>query len=425
MPQADRTGPIDEVVINGYQALVGVTLKLSPGINVIVGESDVGKSAVIRAMEGVVGNQRGDGFINTTTKKSSVVVKTEDGFVQWKKPSNEYIVGGEKFCKVGASVPAEVSALLNMAPLSLDKDIFRSINIVGQSGPKFLVEDKETDVAKMIGAMTRLQPVYRAMRAATADRRAAASKAKTLAHEAAQIRLKLSGFSDLESEGSRVARALAALAECDEAQGRLSELERLRDALVVNTTAMIDIADRTRQMETVLSIADHVRIAKSADRNIEQLDSLGTRLEANKADATAISDRLDVLAKLSGIDLSGAEKCAFVLNTLEDHHVRLAANTAELKRIRTRRQSVVRAAKLKIDVLEVTGSKLDDIINLGKTLRRQAEDIESLRSQEKKVEGRIRDAAAELDALVKGMSVCPLSGGRLFDECRELLQEGG
>ena len=425
MPQADRTGPIDEVVINGYQALVGVTLKLSPGINVIVGESDVGKSAVIRAMEGVVGNQRGDGFINTVTKKSSVVVKTEDGFVQWKKPANEYIVGGERFCKVGASVPAEVSALLNMAPLSLDKDTFRSINIVGQSGPKFLVEDKETDVAKMIGAMTRLQPVYRAMRAAAADRRSSASKAKTLAHEAAQTRLKLSGFSDLESEGRRVARAQETLAACEDTQGRLTESERLRDALAANTVAMIDIDGRTRQMEMVLSTADHVRVAKAANRNIEQLDSLGTRLEANKAGATAISGRLDALAKLAEIDLSGAEKCTSVLDILEDRRVRLSDNATEMKRLNARKQSVAKAAKLKIGTLEATSSKLDDIINLGKALRRQAEDIESLVSQEKKVEGRIIAAADELDALVKGMSVCPLSGGRLFDECRGLLQEGG
>lgn len=425
MLQADRTGPIDEVTINGYQALVGVTLKLSPGINVIVGESDVGKSAVIRAMEGVVGNQRGDGFINTTIKKSSVVVKTEDGFVQWKKPANEYIVGGERFCKVGASVPAEVSAMLNMAPLSLDKDIFRSINIVGQSGPKFLVEDKETDVAKMIGAMTRLQPVYRAMRAATADRRSSASKAKTLAHEAAQIRLKLSGFSDLESEGRRVVRAQATLSACEDIQGRLIELERLRGTLAANTVATIDIDGHTRQMEIVLSAADHVRIAKAADRNIEQLDSLGTRLEANKAATAVLSRRLGALTKLVEIDLSSAEKCTSVLDTLEDRRVRLSDNAVETKRINARKQSVARAAKLKIDTLEVTSSKLDDIINLGKALRRQAEGIELLVSQEKKVEGCITAAADELDTLVKGMSVCPLSGGRLFDECRELLQDGG
>lgn len=45
---------IQEVTIEGYQSHTNSTFRLSPGLTVITGPSDAGKTAIIRALADVV-----------------------------------------------------------------------------------------------------------------------------------------------------------------------------------------------------------------------------------------------------------------------------------------------------------------------------------------------------------------------------------
>ena len=68
---------INTIQINDYQSHRKTELNLSPGINVIVGENDKGKSAILRALNWLVNNRPlGEGYIyNKLDKKEEKEVR--------------------------------------------------------------------------------------------------------------------------------------------------------------------------------------------------------------------------------------------------------------------------------------------------------------------------------------------------------------
>ena len=151
-----------------------------------------------------------------------------------------------------------------MARLELDKNLARSINIVEQGAPKFLVEDKETDVAKTIGAITRLQPVYNAMRAVTADRRSASGRSKILMSEASQCRLKLAAFADLDDESIRLERATDTMSKCQKLVERVGCLGRLFRRLRTTAEDSESIAVQLKSVDAILGAVDNIKPSKAA-----------------------------------------------------------------------------------------------------------------------------------------------------------------
>lgn len=57
---------IQEVTIEGYQSHTNSTFRLSPGLTVITGPSDAGKTAIIRALRWFAFNEpTGEAFLHT------------------------------------------------------------------------------------------------------------------------------------------------------------------------------------------------------------------------------------------------------------------------------------------------------------------------------------------------------------------------
>lgn len=413
--------------IDGFQSLVGVKLTLAPGVNVVVGESDVGKSAIVRAIQGLIGNQRGDGFVNNRTGRCRVSMRVPKGpddtaTILWKKPENSYqIDDDDPFKKVGATVPKEVLALVNMAPLELDKNLARSINIVEQSAPKFLVEDKETDVAKTIGAITRLQPVYNAMRAVAADRRSALGRAKTLASEAAQSRLKLAAFSDLEAEAKRLKRAKAAVLRCGEAHDRLTKLLDAAARLRRNADESEDIRRRLELVAVVLVATEHVKIARLAWKNRTALRKLQNGLLISETASKTLATRLAEIESLASMDISGlgidGERVSAMLRVKVD----LSANASSRTDLDTRVRALGPLATLDIGALERGADELDRMDQLGKLLASSSSSIVDLGSEAEAAERGVQEANARMTEFLASASICPLSGGQLFEECKQLI----
>jgi len=393
MPPADNgnTGPVAEIEIDGYQSLVGATIPLSPGVNVIIGESDVGKSAVVRAIQGLISNQRGDGFINNRAGKCYVRIMSDSGdTVVWRKPENSYQLNDdERFSKVGSSVPQDVLDAINMEPLELDKNIARSINIVEQGAPKFLVEDKESDVAKTIGAITRLQPVYNAMRAVAADRRSALGRAKTLMSEASQCRLKLAAFVDLDDESLRLARVTKAMSECQRLVDRVIQLEGLSRRLLSSIEDAESIAIELKSVCAILGASDNIKTAKSAWKSGERLGRIRDSLAVAESDMQVISDRTNSLDSILKTDADALAETGNRLALLTSIQERLLTNSSESGSLGHRIGALSSAVEIDVDRMAADAAKLERIGTLRDVFAVCDESLSALKKDSLAVEGTI------------------------------------
>lgn len=114
---------VEQIELRDFQAHNQLTVDLSPGVTTVVGPSDAGKSAILRALWWVLTNQPGgESFIRDGAKLAQVRVYLDGGRSIHRLRSsggrNEYILDGkEKYVSFGAGVPDAVAKLANVGPV--------------------------------------------------------------------------------------------------------------------------------------------------------------------------------------------------------------------------------------------------------------------------------------------------------------------
>ena len=92
--------------IENFQAISDIELDFETGINIIVGQSNSGKTSVLRAIDTVVNNNSGSAeFIKKGTTRSTVSMTYDDNDVTWSRTNKEieYNINNEKYLKVGGT----------------------------------------------------------------------------------------------------------------------------------------------------------------------------------------------------------------------------------------------------------------------------------------------------------------------------------
>lgn len=144
---------ITRLNIHNFQSHKKSTLEFHPGVNVIVGTSDSGKSAIIRALRWLIqGKPRGDSFRSWWGGDTSVEVTIESGSKIGRTRTNSdafYYVNDLVFRATGNDIPDMVVEELNMD----------EINIQKQSDSPFLISETSGEVAAHFNRMANLEKI--------------------------------------------------------------------------------------------------------------------------------------------------------------------------------------------------------------------------------------------------------------------------
>lgn len=150
---------LETIEINNFQSHKHTILNLSPGINVIIGKSNVGKSSIIRALRWLTFYEP-PGFkfrSRFADKKELTEVKitfldgmkvslSRDGLTSSKAI---YKLNNEEFSGFRTEVPEEVKGALNLA----------EINFQSQLQPHFLLSVSPPEIARVINKIIQVEEV--------------------------------------------------------------------------------------------------------------------------------------------------------------------------------------------------------------------------------------------------------------------------
>lgn len=146
---------IKQVRIKNFQSHKDSVLDFVPGVNVIIGPSDSGKSAIFRAINWVLTNRPlGDGFRSEWGGETRVTIITTDGHTVERVKGddlNAYILDGEKLKAFGAGVPDDVLTILRIAPESVQS----------QGEPPFLLSASPGEAARLLNRAASLDDIDR------------------------------------------------------------------------------------------------------------------------------------------------------------------------------------------------------------------------------------------------------------------------
>lgn len=124
---------IKSLKISNFQSHKATNLVFDKGVNIIVGTSDSGKTAILRALKWVATNRpSGDAFRSTWGGETSVVLETDKATISRSKDNtkNAYtLVNGSNngfpvvFEAFGTNIPIEIESALNLSKTNLQQQL--------------------------------------------------------------------------------------------------------------------------------------------------------------------------------------------------------------------------------------------------------------------------------------------------------------
>lgn len=143
---------IKNIQISNFQSHKNTYLEFDKGLNTIIGQSDSGKTAILRALNWVINNKpAGDGFRSLWGGDTNINIGLENANVQRVKSENDnlYWLGQKKYESFNQGVPEEIKQVLN----------FSKLNIQYQMDAPFLLSESSGEVAKTLNKVVKLDQI--------------------------------------------------------------------------------------------------------------------------------------------------------------------------------------------------------------------------------------------------------------------------
>ncbi|MGB9791299.1 MAG: AAA family ATPase [Thermacetogeniaceae bacterium] len=329
-----------KLIVENFQSHKYTEVDLSPGLNVIVGPSDHGKSALVRALRWLFFNEpKGADFVRAGARTCRVTVEMDDGTTITRLRTaggrNRYVLKrpGEDekvFEGFGSEIPHEIVEVSGIRKVVIDDKNRVELNFSGQLEGPFLLAENGAVRAKVIGQLGGVHILDWAQKSTATDLRRLRDEESQLSASIKELEEALHAYDglpllekrikELESlmcrieEISRTIEALAEIAEqwrevdyalegvrrvlelLSSLDGAEREIQRL-EALEREYAALVSLAEDIRRVEVYLQRAEK---AISDSECVSELESCLERLEAlNKElqELVGVVREVDAVAK--------------------------------------------------------------------------------------------------------------------------------
>ena len=145
---------LKKIELTNFMSHSHSTFELVDGLNVIVGENNCGKSAIVAALEILCENERGDYMVRHGQSECVVRVETVEGHsVEWrrKKTTVSYVINDEPIHRLGGGVPDELHDFLKLPLVQAEPDDF-NIHFGEQKEPIFLLNQSASRRAQFFAS---------------------------------------------------------------------------------------------------------------------------------------------------------------------------------------------------------------------------------------------------------------------------------
>lgn len=261
---------ISNVTIKGFQSHVDSSFTLAPGLTVITGPSDAGKTAVIRALRWLAFNEpQGEAFIHTVRNpdgsvrsacdEASVAVEFTDGTVITKtrrkgKTTYTHSLYPEPWEK--AEVPPEIKETLGLLKQSYGDTFETCLNFAFQLDPPFLLSETGSAGAKVLGKLAGTEVVDKSIGAvnklAHRTRTEIAQAEKTIG----QLDVELLEYLEVDQNFTTLLQLEAAFQATEDKVSRYKTLQELKNrhtGLVERKQGYLDTLNRYALLDSLVT----------------------------------------------------------------------------------------------------------------------------------------------------------------------------
>lgn len=303
-----------EISLTDFQAHANTTLKLRDGFSVVVGPTNVGKSSIVRAVRWLIYDSlRGTRHIRKGKDSVSVKLKldpennlNDDSEVveieRVKGKANRYRFNKTWLDAVGVGVPPEVSKVLKIPLVQIDKDSTAELNVSMQLDSPFLIMETDSMRAKFLNVLTGVHILDAAVRE-TNRKVQELSKIKEKSEEQlAGFKAALTKFSDLPSREVRINEASVWLKSLEAKEATLNRLLQIKQNLDSIARLKVDLQVKLQyakidDMQGKIAKIDNLQRMIQIKQTLSSIAALKADLQV-KLQRNKIEDASGAVAKI-------------------------------------------------------------------------------------------------------------------------------
>lgn len=281
-----------QIEVDNFQSIEHASIQVR-GFTALVGRSNLGKSAIVRAVKAALTGAPSTSFVRhaqdcpRVTKGAktckcfcSVHIQGDGLDLLWEKGDsiNRYTHNGQVYDKAERGTPEFLQPAYSLVKIGDDKEL---LQVSDQFNPIFLLNQTGGVVADVLSDVAHLDRVNVATRLAEKDRKEAASTRKVRERDVVDLTQRLVRFDGLEIALAKAADVEACLSAIEKIESKVAGIEKFLERSTALGKLMLCLEDVTLIAEpdpTTLGkhLKDHQRVSLC-------LNSLNTHLEYIRA----------------------------------------------------------------------------------------------------------------------------------------------
>lgn len=275
---------IRNLQIKNFQSHKDTELDFDPGVNVVIGSSDSGKSSIIRSLNWLVFNRpSGDSFRRYGSDSTQVWLNGSIARIKSDK-TNSYKLDDDDFKAFGQGIPEEVQQALNLS----------EINFQFQHDPPFLLSKSPGEIAKYLNQIVNLEKIDSSL--LNANRRI-----KSINTDIDYKKAEIKKLEEEVDEYDWITDAEPLLDELENIEKDIAGDEVNKEELTELIARVDSCQDKICLIDEQLSIEPLLNLVLQSKQDLEKLEHDYIELENLYVDYNHEEDSIDELDKIIGL----------------------------------------------------------------------------------------------------------------------------
>lgn len=368
---------INKLILENFQSHKYTEIEFDSTLNVIVGPSDQGKSAIIRALKWALYNEpSGDFFIREGERDCSVTVIFNDNTkvkrFRSKSKNAYYLYDANNTEKVfegfGTTVPQEIIDATSIRKVVLDSDQSSTINIGEQLEGPFLLSEKNSTRANAIGRLVGVHIVDDALKDTLKDIRNLNIKRKSYEDTLKDLYKNLEEYEYLDELTNKIKEldnVKQSIYCCQDKLAKLKsiqvELERLNGEIKLVEDYLTKLKDINKITALEQLLSENIKKYIYISNRYDKFNKIKTEIEHDKYLLKALKDINMVGEIINDINLYNNK--INKLSRINNNYNYIINNTLKNKKLLTRLKPINKVGQ-NIDLIKDQILKINKLLDL-------------------------------------------------------------
>lgn len=440
--EAQHAKKIASVEIHNFQSHEDTVVTFDNGLNIIVGESNNGKTSIMRAIMWVIDNQPlGTDFIMAGKNDCRVKICYDDGTSiergRTLKDTGYYKITyidengnlqNAEYRGFTNAVPVEVANVHQMPRVNITKDIETHLNVLSQLDGPFLLTESPLTKASAIGRITGTHVIDAAIKDSN---KTILSNGKLIKSYEADLKEKQNELSMLPDVDKMEAfsNAYTAIVEAmKKAQDVVDRLQTYQTDIAVTSSKIAQEQSTLSNAKCMASLSKVVRIASEKLQGVHQLhakmelhDSLTEQIvscEDSVARSKMISSLLPVVTKANGLsaEIDRLSKSIHDYENTCDNITQTQSRMNLTAGYNSGIKSIIVHCGLLESYISKAMPKIEEIDSISAQQQVAVNELAAHKKAVKSIQTQITKAQKDKNQFILGNGVCPCCGQPITDE---------